>query len=330
MKAIDLCCGLGGISLGAKESGITPLLGVDTCPDALKTYRANFAEAYTWQSDITLPRFGDRLVEYVKDSKLGKADLYVVSGPPCQGFSDAGKRQADDPRNDIIVTVAALIAQIHPKAAIVENVAAISKPRYHDIVAEIRKPLEGAGYHVCEVELNAADYGVPQLRKRRIFFITQDIVTEEQYHSYLKRRRRKAPVIREVFEGLPKALARPADYVDTLRNKGVYNHFAMLHSEEVKRKIASIKPGEGPLSYRKLRHDGYAPTLISGHRAPPVHYREPRAITVREAARIQGFPDDFRICGSAGSQLQQVANAVPPNLAKVVLRTLMHYAGPGL
>jgi len=327
MKVIDLCCGLGGISLAASELGIAPLLGVDTCSDALRTYKANFPEASTWQADITLPDFRGRLSKYVQESNLGEADLYVVSGPPCQGFSDAGKRQANDPRNDIIVTVAALIAQIHPKAAIIENVAAINKLRYQGIVAAIRRPLEDAGYHVCGVELNAADYGVPQFRKRRIFFITQSIVTEEEYYSHLKRRHRKAQTIREVLQGLPKALPRPDNYVDSLRNSGAYNHFAMLHSEEVKLKIASIEPGKGPLSYRKLRPDGYAPTLISGHRAPPVHYGEPRAITVREAARIQGFPDGFRVCGSPGSQLQQVANAVPPKLAKVALRTLVHYAG---
>jgi DNA (cytosine-5)-methyltransferase 1 len=328
MKVIDLCCGLGGISLAARELGIAPLLGVDTCSDALKTYKANFPEADTWQADIASSDFSARLAQYVEENKPGGADLYIVSGPPCQGFSDAGTRQADDPRNDIIVAVAALIAQIRPKAAVIENVAAIRKARYQDIVAAIRRPLEGAGYHVCEVELNAADYRVPQLRKRRIFFITQDIVAEEEYYGYLKKRHRRAPAIREILRGLPKALTRPPDYVDSLRNKGVYNHFAMVHSEGVKLKIAGIKPGEGPLSYRKLKPDGYAPTLIAGHRAPPVHYREPRAITVREAARIQGFPDDFRICGSPGSQLQQVANAVPPNLAKVALRTLMHYAGP--
>ncbi|MDY0354861.1 MAG: DNA cytosine methyltransferase [Sedimentisphaerales bacterium] len=328
MRAIDLCCGLGGISLAAKELRILPLLGVDTCCNALKTYKANFPHARTIQADVREPGFGHRLKDHPEERKLGKSDLYIVSGPPCQGFSDAGSRLVDDPRNTIIVAVASLIALIRPKAAIIENVAAIRKPRYQAVVAELREILQGAGYHVCEIELNAADFGVPQVRRRRMFFITPNAVTEEQYRRHLARYKTEPLVIEKVFRGLPKAVVRPPSYEDTLENGGVYNHFAMLHSEKVKRKIAKIEPGKGPLSYRKLKPDGYAPTLISGHRAPPVHYREPRAITVREAARIQGFPDDFRICGSSGSQLQQVANAVPPNLAKAALRTLLHFAGP--
>jgi DNA (cytosine-5)-methyltransferase 1 len=91
-------------------------------------------------------------------------------------------------------------------------------------------------------------------------------------------------------------------------------------------KIAALKPGTGPMSYRRLNLSGPSKTLFSGHRAPPAHFREPRSITVREAARLQGFPDSFRVYGSFANQMEQVTNAVPPPLAKSVLQVLAELA----
>lgn len=326
LNAIDICCGMGGISQAAKELRINTLLGVDVCSKALKTYKANFPDTDVFAADVTSCEFGKTISDFIKAKKLNSEETYIVSGPPCQGFSVAGKQQVDDPRNTVIVKVASLISQIRPNAAIIENVASISDPKYADIISEVRDVLTKAEYFICEVELNAADYGVPQRRKRRLFLITKDNISAKQYNDYFKRRHRTAPFIKDVFEGLPRAKVRPDRYHDGLMHKGFYNHFAMQHSMKVKNKIANILPGKGPLSYRKLNPDGYAPTLISGHRAPPVHYDEPRSITVREAARIQSFPDSFRVCGNFGSQLQQVANAVPPKLAKVALKALIHFS----
>ena len=94
-----------------------------------------------------------------------------------------------------------------------------------------------------------------------------------------------------------------------------------------KTEIAAIKPGTGPMSYRKLDPAKPANTLFSGHRAPPAHYAYPRSITVREAARLQGFPDDFRIYGSFANQMMQVTNAVPPPLARTVLQVIAEVTG---
>jgi len=322
---IDICCGLGGISLAAKQLGMNPLLGVDICENAMKTYEANFPEANILNLDITRKHSSDKIQKYLHDNGVKSKSLYVVSGPPCQGFSAAGKRQADDPRNNIIVRVASLISKIKPNAAIVENVSSIGHKRYDKTIHRFKKILADSDYYVCDIELNALDFGVPQRRYRKIFFVTRCDISENDYLSYINKKRSIAPVIKRAFAGLPEAKVRPDDYHDGLSYKGFFNHFAMQHSEKVKRKIAGIEPGAGPFSYRKLDPNNYAPTLISGHRAPPVHYNEHRSITAREAARIQSFPDSFRICGDFGSQLQQIANAVPPKLASVVLKTLLHF-----
>jgi DNA (cytosine-5)-methyltransferase 1 len=101
----------------------------------------------------------------------------------------------------------------------------------------------------------------------------------------------------------------------------------MRHSERVKQKIALIEPGKGPMSYRRLKPDAPSRTLISGNRAPPTHFSEPRSITVREAARLQGFSDDFEISGVFSKQMLHVTNAVPPPLAKAALGALLAILG---
>jgi DNA (cytosine-5)-methyltransferase 1 len=136
----------------------------------------------------------------------------------------------------------------------------------------------------------------------------------------------KAVGTEDALRGLSKAKVRPDKYNDELDYGGFHNHLAMQHSESVMKKIAAIEPGTGPMSYRRLHPTRFSNTLFSGHRAPPAHFKEPRSITVREAARLQGFPDSFRVYGSFSKQMEQVTNAVPPPLAGVVLRVLMEFA----
>ena len=134
-------------------------------------------------------------------------------------------------------------------------------------------------------------------------------------------------LVGEALADLPSPKVRPDRYNDEDDSLVLSNHFAMQHSQRVKKKIAAIPQGKGPMSYRRLHPERVSNTLISGHRAPPAHYREPRSITVREAARLQGFPDDFRIYGSFGNQMTQVTNAVPPPMARAALIALCEVAG---
>ena len=105
------------------------------------------------------------------------------------------------------------------------------------------------------------------------------------------------------------------------------NHYAMRHSLAVKKKIATIEPGKGPLSYRKLDPQSHAATLLSGHRAPPTHYCQPRSITVREALRLQGFPDDFKIMGPFSKQMAQATDSVPAKLGEAAVAVLVDLLG---
>lgn len=329
LDVIDICCGLGGISYAAQELGLNPLLGVDICDNALKSFKANIINADIMNMDITDENSFTILNKYLLSKNINSNNLIIVSGPPCQGFSNAGKRDASDPRNEIIISVAKLISLIKPRLALIENVADVSHPRYKKIFKNLIKVLTDTDYHVCNIELDAIEFGVSQRRKRRLFFISQKKISKSQYIKHINMQRNKACSIEELFRDLPLAMERPNHYNDKLNNMGVYNHFSMQHSQKVKDKISRIPQGTGPMSYRKLSPKEFAPTLICGHRAPPVHYNENRSITAREAARIQSFPDHFRICGPFGSQIQQVANAVPPKLAKVALNSLINLSRDG-
>jgi len=326
-KVIDLCCGLGGLSLAAKNVGMTPIAGIDVCDNALRTYQNNFPKAEVINGDVAEPSVINKFIEIKSRHEQTTSKFLVISGPPCQGFSVAGRRLAKDARNKVMISVAKAISAIQPDGALVENVASVIAKKHSQTIKRFKKILADAGYHVCEVELNAQDFGVPQRRRRIIFFITRKQTKEKVLKKELEKFRKDAPAVREAFAGLPTAVVRGDLYNDEQQNEGFFNHFAMQHSKKVKKKIASLEPGTGPLSYRKLDPSKEAGTLISGHRAPPAHFKEPRSITVREAARLQGFPDDFRVFGKFGAQMQQVTDAVPPQLGQAALKTLLKIIG---
>jgi DNA (cytosine-5)-methyltransferase 1 len=188
--------------------------------------------------------------------------------------------------------------------------------------------LNNAGYHVHPLLLDAAEFGVAQKRKRAFFLISKGKLDIAEVERLIECHRRPPINSKHALRRLPTPAVRPEDYDDEQDYDGIPNHFAMLHSKRVKEKIAALKPGTGPMSYRRLHPSRPSNTLFSGHRAPPAHFKESRSITVREAARLQGFPDDFRIYGSFANQMGQVTNAVPPPLARAVLCVLAELVGP--
>ena len=319
---IDLCCGMGGLSFAAKEAGLSIWAGVDTSQSALRSYAGNFRRASRIPGDVSDPAIVSKCLE-VRDSRARNQERFIVlSGPPCQGFSDAGPRQSGDARNDVLVAVAQAIARLKPEAAIVENVPALRKPKNSAILRRFRSVLNKAGYHVRGIELDAVMFGVPQNRRRLMFFITSQAVPRHRITKELRAFHKNAKSVREAIGDLP---VPPLWHPKRETNKdapGVSNHYAMRHSERVRAKISAISPGKGPLSYRKLNPDAFAPTLLSGHRAPPVHYEQARSITVREALRLQGFPDRFRVRGAFANQMEQVTNAVPAPLGNAAVKTL--------
>lgn len=323
----DLCCGMGGLSLAARELGMRIGVGVDVDSHAERTFSKNFPEAEFINGSIQSATVVNRCLQVLEKLNHSSIPLILVSGPPCQGFSIAGSRDPVDPRNQVLMAVARAIGVLKPKCALIENVARVLAQPHSKRLQQFRETISDVGYFVQSVILDAAEFGVAQRRRRAFFLITENEVDADQLGLVLEELKSPVVNVRTALKGLPKPDVRPNDYDDET-NYGAYaNHLAMQHSKEVISKIAALKPGTGPMSYRRLHPSKPSKTIFSGHRAPPAHHREARSITVREAARLQGFPDTFRVYGSFGNQMQQVTNAVPPPLAKAVLQVLARLVG---
>jgi DNA (cytosine-5)-methyltransferase 1 len=313
---IDLCCGAGGFSWGFMQAGFNVVLGVDQCKNALATYSANIPGSQTLAADVTC-RTSLREIKRL----VTRRPTVVVAGPPCQGFSRAGPRKAADPRNSVLRDTMRLAVALKPDVIVFENVLNVKAEAFIHHFENTMAVARRAGYRFADVVLRAEAFGVAQSRKRVLLIATRINSREtlvRALHALEMRPAVENLSVHQALRGIP---------TDTTDTHHFDNHEAMLHSARVIAKINRIKPGEGPLSYRKLHPDRLAKTLICGHRALPCHYAVPRTITAREAARIQGFPDEYRFIGSKGHQMQQVANAVPPRVALGVATTILSLLG---
>ncbi len=302
---VDLCCGAGGFSWGFMQSGFDIRLGVDQCRHALDTFAANIPGAKTLRADVT----DANTVNEIRTILSKKRPSVVIAGPPCQGFSRAGRRDATDPRNAILRASMKLAVALKPDVIVVENVLNVRGERFVHHFDKTMGVARRAGYFFMHAIVRADAFGVPQSRQRIVLIAAK--VGDKSRLRELMRGLGQRPVV----ENMTVAAALHGIPHDPSNAGHVRNHTAMSHSARVIAKIKRIEPGQGPLSYRKLHPDRPAPTLICGHRALPCHYATPRTITAREAARIQGFPDDYHFAGPHGNQMLQVANAVPPRLA---------------
>ncbi len=323
----DLCCGMGGLSLAATQLGMRVLVGVDVNATVVRTFVNNFPEAKVLEGSITSRKVIERCSLELTPLNGKSSPFVILSGPPCQGFSAAGPRNAADPRNQVFVAVARAVVQLKPHCALLENVSMLLADKHSGRRKKFEKTLHAGGYYVRHVLLDAADFGVPQRRKRAFFLISRIKLDEQEIREKLDQLKQPVLNVAASLRGLPVPAVRPDDYDDEKDYDCIPNHFAMCHSKRVMNKIAAIEPGTGPMSYRRLHPSRPSNTLFSGHRAPPAHFSEPRSITVREAARLQGFPDSFRVYGSFANQMEQVTNAVPPPLARAVLRVLADLSG---
>ena len=307
IRCFDLCCGAGALSEGFRRGGAEIVGGLDVNAQALSTARRN-CPGGTWQRES---------IEELAAS-LDRPDGHpiwtantLLAGLPCQGFSRAGKRDPNDPRNSLYKHLLRLVAKTQPQHVVFENVVGMTTAKTKGILELLVRGLRRLGYEVAVRVLDASDFGVPQ-RRKRVFLIAVRQGKAEWVFECLRPPMR-TPTVRDAFRGLPGT-----------RELGELSHVFMKHGPRVRAKLRSLKPG-GPISYRRLIWDAPAATLISGHRALPVHPRLPRAISVREAARLQGFNDSFLFEGSVSSQIEQVANAVPPPMARAVSSALARY-----
>ena len=310
---VDLFCGAGGVSKGYEMAGLKPIAAVDFLHPACETHRRNI-NCELVEGDITLDETKNELYRIVSE-KLDGAELDVLhASPPCQGFSMAGRRMIDDPRNILYKEAVEIIDKLRPRWITMENVPGMVSMRNGDVVKEICEDLNNIGYNVKWKVLNAADYLTPQIRQRWILIgnrVGKDIEFPEPL------------VTKENYVTLGEAIG---DLMDVEENKE-FNHFFSKHTEEMKRRLAAVPEGKSLYdnfseSWRKSPWNEPSCTIMENHGAVNIHPKVPRCISPREMARLQSFPDDFIFCGCKKDQLVQIGNAVPCNLAKAVALTI--------
>lgn len=291
---MGLFVGAGGLDLGFRQAGFRLLAATDHEPYAEKTHQRNWPDVpFLLQDARTLT------VEDILKATKGRRPDVIIGGPPCQGFSTLGSRLSADPRNDLVDSFIRIVAGLRPQAVIVENVRAIATEyngRYRDYILEKFKEL---GYSMNFSVLNAADYGVPQLRRRAFFIGFQD--PRVQYTFPVPTHGANLLPYMTVGEAINDiALAGPND---------IPNHEPLAHSDKVVSRYRLIPEG-GMLpppeelpeeirrsnfgsTYKRLNRQAPALTIVPGNNALPVHPFLDRSLTPREAARIQSFPDDY-------------------------------------
>lgn len=334
-NAIDLFCGAGGLSYGFERAGFNILLGIDNDKKALEVFEKNHQGAKSICGDITQIGYED-IKSIIGDQRI---DI-IVGGPPCQGMSLSGPRKFDDPRNKLYLSYIRLVEEIRPRAFVIENVPGLVSLFGGQIKDNIIEKFTDMGYKVKYQILCAADYGVPQSRKRVIFVGTRDNVGFE-YPKKLEKQITCEMALSDLpplEDGLGEEIgdyfsAPENDYQRLMRARSerLYNHVAAAHSEKVKKIISLVPDGCNykslPEEYRNSRNfhvawtrfasDKPAPTIDTGHRHH-FHYKYNRVPTVRECARLQSFPDDFVFLGNKTQQFRQVGNAVPPLMAQAI------------
>lgn len=327
---IDLFAGCGGLSLGFEKAGFEGLLAIDCWQDALDTYARNRKEARTLCADISELN----PAEIRKQYDITDVDV-IIGGPPCQGFSVAGKRIVEDKRNELYKSFVRFVAEFLPKAFVMENVPNILSLGGGIVRDAILKDFEQLGYTVTYKVLTASDYGVPQNRRRAVFVgLKEGKVFEFPYPTVENRVTSK-----EALSDLPEGtiaeggayICKPqTDYQRLIRegSNAVYNHEITIHTEQTQRIISMVPDGGNyknlpqelwqtrkvHIAWTRLNSQKPSITIDCGHNHH-FHYKYNRVPTVRESARLQSFPDTFIIYGNKGSQLKQVGNAVPPMMA---------------
>lgn len=321
LNVIDLFCGAGGMSEGFQQAGFNVVLGIDHIPTFVETFKKNHKNAEGISGDIRELSV-EKLKKIVGDKKID----VIVGGPPCQGFSMAGRRDQKDPRNSLFMEFVRIVNGFKPKYFVMENVKgmlSMKTAKGENVINLIEEEFKKIGYKVKYEVLIAADYGVPQKRQRLIIIGTntkKGITYPKQTHSELAFNTLDGEKILH-WKGVSSVI---------LDKKEVDKSF--FHSQKMicgfkKRKEKHLSKGNGfGAQYLKMDKPSYtisARYWKDGADAL-VKYSddEIRMLTPLECARIQSFPDHYEFVGSKKDIYTQIGNAVPPLLGKAIAEEL--------
>ena len=341
IKAISMFSGAGGLDIGAQLAGIRVISSLDNFKDSVVTMSQNpyFKHTQHECGDITQTE-GSHYAELLRREKPQK--LIIIGGPPCQPFSKAGywvtneKRDSNsDPRN-LITPYFKIISELKPDGFVLENVESILHPSNAEAVRNIEEHMVKLGYHYCMLKVNAAEYGIPQKRKR-VFFLA----SKKNINAILTPTHGSEKECIQNHNLLP--YERVIDWIGAFDSIS-RNDSSLIVEGKWMHELTCVPFGKNYISLT-ARENYPHPVFEAGKRywssllklhpllpswtiiASPGHWEGPfhwqnRRLSIRELAGIQTFPDDYNFFGSAYSQHKQIGNAVPPLLAKIIVEEL--------
>jgi DNA (cytosine-5)-methyltransferase 1 len=315
---LSFFCGAGGLDVGFHQSGFKTILAVDSDSAATTTFARNHPSTPVVRADLSRLSGGDlwRRIEQSEERPRG-----VIGGPPCQGFSRGNVLAfANDPRNRLPYRFARLLGDLRARTPIdffvFENVSGLLQPKHAERWERIRSAFEDAGFRLFAQQLNAADFGVPQVRQR-VFLVglDRDRFPDHEFDFPVSRARRRT--VADAIRGLPRA---------TYFERGLEAESIPHHPNHWTMQPKSWRFSEKEFcrwrSFRKLAWHEPSPTVAYGNREIHVHPSGRRRLSVLEAMLLQGFPAEYVVCGNFSEQVTQVCNAVPPPVARAIARAV--------
>ena len=336
MRAIDFFCGGGGMTHGLLAAGIRVLAGIDVCPDYQKTYEENNKNLFIAKSISDVSE--DDILKLIPDIYTAN-DILFAGCAPCQPFSKQRNSPEEHKDRSLLIEFGNIVAKFRPAYVIVENVPGI-KGKGIDVFNQFLKILDENGYHYRHSVLNARDFGVPQNRKRLVLIASRvtevvlpDPIFDGQENPYR--------TVADAIAAYPEIQAGqehnniPNHKATTLSQLNLKRIRATVHDggsrtdwpEELVLKCHKTKKSGHTDVYGRMAWNSVAPTLTSKccslSNGRYGHPEQDRAISFREAAALQSFPDSYIFYGKSDSIIaRQIGNAVPVLLAKAIGETV--------
>lgn len=341
LRIVDLFCGTGGFSRGAHAAGFSVAAAYDRDPILTSSFRSNFPG-----TPLHLRNLAWITGERLKRDAAGSIDG-IIGGPPCQGFSEMGRRSDDDPRRLLLRHFFRLVAEVEPSFFVMENVRGLGFPSAKTTL-DAALDLVRADYDLLgPVVWDAASFGAATTRPRLFVIGTKKSLRRPIRMTDVEDRRKAPTTVEDAIADLVNARPlgedsegfdrwkttrpwRPSRYAMKLRCGGEFTgHRPTEHAENVVNRFAAIEQGgfDKVGRHPRLAWAGRCPTLRAGTGADrgsfqsvrPLHPEENRVITVREAARLQGFPDNHRFHPTVWHSFRMIGNSVSPVIGEAVL-----------
>ncbi|MDV3349948.1 DNA cytosine methyltransferase [Leptothoe sp. LEGE 181152] len=336
MTSIDLFAGAGGLSCGLTAEGFDVISAVEIDPVSAKSYSLNHPHTEVVVDDIR-NLTGPQLL---KRAGIATGELDLLTGcPPCQGFSTLRTKRitksSEDPRNELIFEILRLVRSIRPRAVLMENVPGLAKNyRFANFCAGLKK----AGYSFDYAILNASSFGVPQRRRRLVLIAFRG---QQVPKNWSDNRHFSEKHVRDAIAHLELSAGSSGDQLHDIPEKRTPAMMARIKAtpkdggsrrdlpEDMQCKCHLGKEGYFDV-YGRMAWDQVSPTITSGCINPSkgrfLHPTADRAITLREAALLQTFPEAYQFCIERGKDhvARQIGNAFPPNLIKPIAKVISH------